>query len=59
MEHDLIVVSDEVGQGVVPATVAGRRFRDELGRVNQLVARDAATVTVVVAGIPVAIKAVT
>jgi len=53
------VVSDEVGQGVVPATVAGRRFRDELGRVNQLVARDAATVTVVVAGIPVAIKAVT
>jgi adenosyl cobinamide kinase/adenosyl cobinamide phosphate guanylyltransferase len=54
-----IVVSDEVGHGVVPATLAGRRFRDELGRLNQLVARDAATVTVVVAGIPVAVKAVT
>jgi adenosyl cobinamide kinase/adenosyl cobinamide phosphate guanylyltransferase len=47
---DSVVVSDEVGLGVHPSSEAGRRFRDELGRVNQLVAAAADRVWLVVAG---------
>ncbi|HXJ81295.1 MAG TPA: bifunctional adenosylcobinamide kinase/adenosylcobinamide-phosphate guanylyltransferase [Candidatus Methylomirabilis sp.] len=52
----LIVVSNEVGEGVVPATESGVRFRDLLGSVNQRVAAAADRVTLMVAGIPVSIK---
>jgi len=45
-----VVVSDEVGLGVHPETEAGRRFRDELGRVNREVADAADEVLLVVAG---------
>ena len=45
-----VVVSDEVGLGVHPATDVGRRFRDELGRVNREVADAADEVLLVVAG---------
>lgn len=45
-----VVVSDEVGMGVHPETEAGRRFRDELGRVNREVADAADEVLLVVAG---------
>ena len=34
----VVAVSNEVGSGVVPATVSGARYRDELGRLNALVA---------------------
>lgn len=51
-----IVVSNEVGLGVVPATPLGRRYRDALGRVNQLMAAAASEVTLMVAGIGVAVK---
>lgn len=34
----VVAVSNEVGQGVVPDTASGRRFRDEMGRLNALVA---------------------
>ncbi|MGY6499633.1 MAG: bifunctional adenosylcobinamide kinase/adenosylcobinamide-phosphate guanylyltransferase [Acidimicrobiales bacterium] len=45
-----VVVSDEVGLGVHPETELGRRFRDELGRVNQAVASVADQCLFVVAG---------
>jgi adenosylcobinamide kinase/adenosylcobinamide-phosphate guanylyltransferase len=52
-----IVVSNEVGEGVHPETEAGRRFRDLLGGVNQRVAAACDTVVLMVAGIPLMIKA--
>jgi adenosylcobinamide kinase/adenosylcobinamide-phosphate guanylyltransferase len=51
------VVSNEVGEGVHPETEAGRRFRDLLGGVNQRVAAACDTVVLMVAGIPLTIKA--
>jgi len=47
---DTIVVSEEVGLGVHPATEAGRRFRDVLGELNQAVAAVADEVVLVLAG---------
>ena len=52
----LILVSDEVGLGVVPETEAGRRFRDLLGLVNQRAAAAAAEVHLCVAGVGLRIK---
>lgn len=46
----VIGVSNEVGMGVVPATTSGRRFRDELGRLNVALAAAADEVYLVVAG---------
>jgi adenosyl cobinamide kinase/adenosyl cobinamide phosphate guanylyltransferase len=45
-----VVVSEEVGLGVHPATEDGRRFRDALGTLNQAVAAVADEVLLVVAG---------
>ncbi len=45
-----VVVSEEVGLGVHPATEVGRRFRDVLGELNMAVAAQADTVWLVVAG---------
>jgi adenosylcobinamide kinase/adenosylcobinamide-phosphate guanylyltransferase len=52
----LIVVSSEVGCGVIPANDLARRFGDVLGDANQRLARAAADVHVCWAGIPVRIK---
>ncbi|MGB3884526.1 nicotinate-nucleotide--dimethylbenzimidazole phosphoribosyltransferase [Gordonia sp. (in: high G+C Gram-positive bacteria)] len=49
-DGDLVLVSPEVGLSLVPATAAGRRFADELGRLNAAVARVCDTVRLVVAG---------
>jgi adenosylcobinamide kinase / adenosylcobinamide-phosphate guanylyltransferase len=49
-EGDTVVVSDEVGLGVHPATAEGRHFRDALGAVNQRIAEVADEVVLVVAG---------
>jgi adenosylcobinamide kinase/adenosylcobinamide-phosphate guanylyltransferase len=49
-DGDAVVVSDEVGLGVHPATEVGRRFRDVLGELNQAVAAVADEVLLVVAG---------
>ena len=51
-----IVVSNEVGLGVVPPTELGRVFADELGRVNQLVAAQADDVYFMAAGLPLKMK---
>jgi adenosylcobinamide kinase/adenosylcobinamide-phosphate guanylyltransferase len=52
----LIVVSNEVGFGVVPAYFLGRLYRDTLGYVNQRLAQVAARVYFMVAGMAVDIK---
>jgi adenosylcobinamide kinase / adenosylcobinamide-phosphate guanylyltransferase len=52
----LVLVSNEVGEGVHPSTAIGLRFRDLLGALNQRVAARADRVTLMVAGIPVEIK---
>ena len=52
----LVLVSDEVGLGVVPESGAGRRFRDALGVVNQRAAAAAEEVHLCVAGIGIRIK---
>jgi len=52
----VVIVSNEVGQGVHPETATGLRFRDLLGLVNQCVAAACDHVTLMVAGLPVTIK---
>jgi adenosylcobinamide kinase / adenosylcobinamide-phosphate guanylyltransferase len=49
-EAPTVVVSNEVGLGVVPATPLGRRYRDLLGRVNAIFADEADESSFVVAG---------
>ncbi len=51
-----VIVSSEVGWGVVPATASGRLFRDELGRLNAALAAAADEVVLVVAGLPLTLK---
>lgn len=52
----LVVVTNEVGDGIVPAYPLGRLFRDEAGRLNQQVAACCERVFLVTAGIPVELK---
>jgi adenosylcobinamide kinase/adenosylcobinamide-phosphate guanylyltransferase len=55
--HTLILVSNEVGGGIVPASALARRFQSEQGWLNQDVAAMCEQVTLVVAGLPLAMKA--
>ena len=55
-ERAVILVSTEVGSGLVPSTPAGRSFRDLSGSANMLVARYATTVEYLVAGLPLVLK---
>lgn len=52
----VIVVSNEVGFGIVPDNKLARRFRDEAGRLNQRVAAIASRVELVAAGLPLVLK---
>jgi len=52
----VVLVSNEVGSGVVPEYLSGRRFRDLLGEMNQSVARVASNVLLLVAGLPLVLK---
>ncbi|MEU3905002.1 bifunctional adenosylcobinamide kinase/adenosylcobinamide-phosphate guanylyltransferase [Streptomyces goshikiensis] len=52
----VVAVSNEVGSGVVPATASGRRFRDELGRLNNAVAAECEHVLLVMAGQALVLK---
>lgn len=51
-----VAVSNEVGSGVVPATPAGRRFRDELGRLNAAMAAESEHVLLTVAGLALPLR---
>ncbi|MBL0937978.1 MAG: bifunctional adenosylcobinamide kinase/adenosylcobinamide-phosphate guanylyltransferase [Gemmatimonadaceae bacterium] len=51
-----IVVSNEVGLGVVPPTPLGRAYRDALGRANQILAEAAEHVQLMVAGLELRLK---
>ncbi|HWP95291.1 MAG TPA: bifunctional adenosylcobinamide kinase/adenosylcobinamide-phosphate guanylyltransferase [Syntrophomonadaceae bacterium] len=53
----VIIVSNEVGAGIVPADPVSRTFRDLLGRANQIVASQSDRVYLCVAGLPVDMKA--
>ncbi len=52
----IILVSNEVGCGIVPAFRSGRRYRDILGQLNQRVATIADRVIMMVAGVPLTVK---
>lgn len=52
----LIIVSNEVGMGLVPPYPMGRIYRDALGRANQWLAARADRVVLMVAGIPLELK---
>ncbi len=52
----VVLVSNEVGSGVVPAYALGRQFRDLVGEINQQVAAVADVVVMLVAGLPVFLK---
>lgn len=50
------VVSNDVGLGIVPDNALARRFRDDAGRLNQMVAAAADSVLFMVAGLPIKVK---
>lgn len=54
--NDVILISNEVGLGIVPATTLGRAFRDQQGRLNQRVAETADVVEFIAAGLPLRLK---
>ena len=53
---DVVLVTNEVGSGIAPATTSGRLFRDLLGRVNAAVAAASDDVVLVTSGIPRTLK---
>jgi len=56
VKASFIVVSNEVGTGIVPADRMSRLYRDLLGKANQMLAQYADEVFLMVAGIPLAVK---
>ena len=56
LDASFIIVSNEVGMGLVPETRLGRIYRDLLGKANQLIAQHATGVCFMVAGITIKVK---
>jgi adenosylcobinamide kinase/adenosylcobinamide-phosphate guanylyltransferase len=54
--HPTVLVSNEVGLGIVPDNRLARAFRDEQGRLNQRLAAQAERVVLMVAGLPMVVK---
>ncbi|WP_323074364.1 bifunctional adenosylcobinamide kinase/adenosylcobinamide-phosphate guanylyltransferase [Limosilactobacillus reuteri] len=54
--QSMVIVSDEVGLGVVPATKQTRILRDLYGEVNQLIAKEADNVYFIISGIAQKLK---
>lgn len=52
----VVIVSNEVGAGIVPADAISREFRDAQGRLNQAIAARADYAALVVAGLPITLK---
>jgi len=52
----VVLVSNEVGFGIVPENELARRFRDQQGRLNQRMAARADRVVLMVAGLPIVVK---
>ncbi len=52
----LVIVSGEVGLGIMPINALARRFADELGSLNQVLAQQCQKVTLVSAGLPLTLK---
>lgn len=56
LDTSVLIVSNEVGMGLVPPYPLGRAYRDLLGEANQIVAQQVDTVILMVAGIPMGVK---
>ena len=56
VDASFLIVSNEVGLGLVPDNRMGRLYRDNLGRANQMLAQTADQVMLLVAGIPLQVK---
>jgi adenosylcobinamide kinase/adenosylcobinamide-phosphate guanylyltransferase len=55
-QGDILLVTNEVGYGIVPSTPLGRKYRDICGRMNQRIAEVSDQVFLVTAGIPIELK---
>lgn len=56
LPYPIILVSNEVGMGIVPLGKINRQFQDEQGRLNQAIAKLADNVIFIVAGLPLKLK---
>lgn len=58
LKSKVLLVSNEVGMGIVPLGEINRQFQDEQGRLNQAVAELAEKVTFIAAGLPLKLKGI-
>ena len=56
VDHPIVLVSNEVGLGIVPENALARAFRDHTGRLHQMIAADAGQVHFIAAGLPIKLK---